>query len=532
MISSAPGRDIRQSKSDVFAVAILFFTALLLRFYRLFDLDAWFDESAILFQIEKSYGMIWNFCKTENLPPLYPWILKFWDGLFPGLFSLRFFSAILGALAPIAAYWLGKTLFNRKLGWMLGSACVLSVSLIHYSQMVRSYCIFPFFAALSVFGLVRAGETNRWRYWILTAVANTLGFYTHLFMLFLIAAELLWLVWINRQELSLLIRPLLAHLPAAIVMALWMIPMMQRYGVVQEAFYTPEISKAEIVKLWVFWGTGTDFRNQYLITSLLNLPFLAGLTFCLLQARRDKRAALLVMALVVPVVLVYALSWMGTSIFFKRYFIFLLPIYLAAVFYGFENHSRTVVRRTGMILTAVILLSSAAYYYHDYYEEHQEYTFIKAYGETGRYDGHAITRLGAMLKSKLQTGEVVVHYSNQTYRSFSFFPSIYYNHRSLPEYLYSQEELPAYLGRQYLQPGDQIRSLYDLKPLPASLWIVTLDSAAALFNEQAEVSAKARRKQTNFASFMHELKKELYQTEETREFGRITALHLRRNKAE
>ena len=174
-------------RADILNITVLFIAALLFRLFRLFDLDVWFDEVAILLQLDMSFGEIWNFCKIENFPPFYPWIAKAWNYIFPGDQSLRLLSAIIGALVPPAAYFLGKEVKDQKFGILLGFACVVSLPLIYYSQVVRMYGLFVLLGCISYTSFIRGMKTNEWKYWVLTAFANLLAFYTFLFAVFICA---------------------------------------------------------------------------------------------------------------------------------------------------------------------------------------------------------------------------------------------------------------------------------------------------------------------------------------------------------
>jgi hypothetical protein len=68
---------------------------------------------------------------------------------------------------------------------------------------------------------------------------------------------------------------------------------------------------------------------------------------------------------------------------------------------------------------------------------------------------------------------VIIHFSGSVIRTLSYFPSIYYHSRSLPEYIYSFEELSMQNGQQYLHPGERIADLYEINPLPRGIWVVT-----------------------------------------------------------
>ena len=142
----------RFTSSDFGIVTVLFVIALGLRWYNLTALDLRFDEVAILLQTSLSYSEIWEFCKLENFPPLYPWIIKFLNNYMHDPVQLRWFSAIVGALVPPIAYLLGKEIQGRKLGLLLGLATIVSLPLLYFSQVVRMYSLFVLAGMLFIWG--------------------------------------------------------------------------------------------------------------------------------------------------------------------------------------------------------------------------------------------------------------------------------------------------------------------------------------------------------------------------------------------
>jgi len=511
--------------------ALLFAVALGVRLIRLFDLDIWFDEAVIVLQLQKSFAEIWNICKTDNYPPLYLWLMKIWSSAFPGEGSLRLGTALMGSLTPPAAYALGKTLLDRRLGWALGIACVLSPSLIYQHQMIRMYSLFTFFACLSLVGFLRALRTNRWQDWILTAAANLLGFYTFLFMTFLIVAEILVVIWHYRLAFAKYFRPLVSQMPAILLMLIWALIAMQRAQQIREDFLLAPFSLVEIGKLWVFWGTGLDFENQYWLTLALNLPLLMGVLFALSKIRKYPSWGAAAALLLIPFVLVSAISLAGQSIFHKRYFLFLLPIYLALGLAGWFSLSHAVIRRLGIALFLCILLGSSVFYFVDYYGQHVEYGFIRGFAPDGRDNGRALSQGAALLKERLEPDEVIVHFSSSMLRSFSFFPMIWYHGRALPEFIYSVDEVHTYFGGQYLQPGDRIRSLKDLQPPLAGVWLVSLDSTEIFFDDSTLIARITRSKWLDREDFPRELAQAGFIRQETIHLGRVTLMHYRRERS-
>jgi 4-amino-4-deoxy-L-arabinose transferase-like glycosyltransferase len=516
------------TRMDWIAAAILFAVALAIRLIKLNALDVWFDEVVLLFQIKMSFGEIWTFCQNENFPPLFPWLLKTWNGFFPGESSLRLFCALLGALTPAAVYFLGREVQDRRLGWILGALCVLSVTLVYYSQMIRMYTILPALACLSVTGFLRGVKTDRLGVWIFTAVVNLVGFYIFLFFLLLVFAESLALIWFRRKNLKLLFRPLIAHLPTMIVMLLWVGVMLQRYTDVKIFFLELELSK-EFFKTWVFFGTAKmDFGNSYLAVAILNIPLLLGFIAAVIFAPRKMQHLALLILFAVPILIALAISLAGQSIFFGRYFIFLLPLYLCLAVGGWLSLPRRSVQVAGVVAIFITMTWTLGYYFTHYLEaHHKEYNFAVPHEVNQPGDGHALSHANDYLQQHIAGDEVVIHCSNPVDRVFSFFPSIYYNQRSLREYLYSADRIPNYFGNQYMLPGDQIRSFQEIAPSTTGVWLVTFDPPQLLTDPAYRLAYQGRNLWLNQENLPQQLTEAGFTPQNTLTWGRVTVIHYR-----
>lgn len=481
----------QSDKIDWILVVLLFFIALGVRLVRLFDLDLNFDEVVLLFQIDKSFAGIWNACKADNFPPLFPWMLKIWGSVCRTDAWFRLFAALLGATAAPAAYFLGKEIFNRRLGWLPGLGTALSVSLIAYSQFVRMFSLQPLLAVLSVFWFIRALRSNRWIYWLLTAVTNLIGFYIYIFTIFLFAGELLVLIVYYRLDIKRYFRPFIASIPFFIGVMIWLIPALTRYAAMQsEGFWTVPFAPEEAIKVWVFLGTGNDFRNHYLLTYLLNLPLLIGFVLGLIYSLKNEALRIVIAIFAVVGFILIATSFFGQSFFSKPYFIFVLPFYLTVVFAGWLNVKKVLWRRIGWIYLGLSFIVALSYYYYDFYLTKEFWGFVRPRPYAEANEGHCLTTMVKDLAARLGKGDVIVHYSDPDNRFRSFFPAVYYDHRVFPEYIYSQKELSQFNGRQYEQPGDRITSLQDLQPLPKGIWLVTLVDADDFFDKDVLAGRK------------------------------------------
>jgi 4-amino-4-deoxy-L-arabinose transferase-like glycosyltransferase len=466
---------------DIVIVILLFLLALGLRLIRLFDLDLNFDEAVLRLMSPGTFGEIWNQCKNDNFPPLYPWLVKFWLQWNDGDAWFRLLGAFTGALAAPAAYLLGKEASDAKTGRLLGFACALSVTMIFYSQFVRMFNIQPLLVCLSVYWFIKALKTHQWRFWIMTAVANLLGFYSYVFMVILVFSELIAAILFFKNDWNRYLRPLVAHGIFLIGVLLWLFPLLNRISVVEKEFWIPALSLLEIGKVWLRWGTGTDFRDHYIAAVAMNIPFLLGLLVDIFRRNKQLGVSLVTKIFIIVIVIIFLISKFGQSFVHIRYFLFITPLYLLLVVNGWVHIQKKIWSRLGLISLFISLGISAIYYYVDYYQMHDYYGFIRPLPYAEKSEGHALSSVAREIASRLDDGEVIIHYSDPYLRICTYYASLYYHHRSLREYLYSKQEIPLHNGRQYLKEGEWIRALDEVKPKPKGIWILTLHPPEFLF---------------------------------------------------
>jgi len=501
---------------------ILFLLALGLRLIRLFDLDLEFDEVTLLFRSQDSWVDIWNNCKLDNYAPLYPWLIKFWMLLGSGDNWYRLFGALAGSLTPLAAFLLGREIGGRKMAWLLGVATVLSPSLIFYSQFVRMFNVQTALVCLSLAAFFRALRTDSTRSWLLVMLFNLIGFFVYYFMLLMMLAEFSLLIYDRRRHWKSYFRPLSAQIPFVLGVLFWLIPAYQRSSkVAGSGFWTMPFGLQEIVKVWLFLGTGSDFRDHYGLAALMNLPFLLGALGVAAIRPRETKTVYVAFVLLFVLSLLATEASVGPSFFQNRYVLFVLPLYLLLALSGWLQLKKAFWRKAGIILIFLILACSLAYYYVDYYQVHDYFAFARPLPLAGPHEGHSLSIAAKNIESRIQADEVIIHFSDGTVRIRSYFASLHYHKRRLPEYLYAKEGVPEYNGRQYLQPGEWIASLHDLPHTPSGIWLVTLGFSESLLSDHPP-------RWVRDGNLPGEMRLAGYRRLETFQRGNVTVNHFRR----
>ncbi|TKJ42303.1 hypothetical protein CEE37_01085 [candidate division LCP-89 bacterium B3_LCP] len=487
----------------------------------MFDLDLWFDEVAILFQTEMSFAEIWSFSTTENFPPFYTWMLKVWGYFSTDIGWLRFLSAIFGSLIPLVCYLIGRELFNRKESLYFGLLCAFSVPLIYYSQNIRMYSLFVLLCSLSFLGFIKALKTNAWKYWVLVAVSNLLGFYTFLFMVFVMAGEFLVLFFRDRFRFTRYSRFLYLHLLVFILMLFWMVPFFERYINLSREVQA-HITLGQIAKVFFFLGTGTDFSDKYLLAFFLNIPFALGFIMGIRSWKDNKQITALAILFCCTVLFSCVLSTLGPTILYGRYLLFLLPIYFALILHGYKSVKSKILRTVVLSAVFISLLYSNLYYYTHYLKVHDDFRYL--WYEVERVDGHSFSKIAREVENQITEQEIIVHYSDPSIRSFSFFPFLYYHGREQPEYIYSKDDLPQHAGYQYLRTGERLGSLDELAELPKGIWVITLNSSTILTDYETLVET-TRQSWIHHDNLPGELDYFGYKYNQSSSIGGVTAAH-------
>jgi mannosyltransferase len=194
----------RITKYGITLLAIILIGAFL-RVYQLGAQSIWFDESSSVYIAKLSFTQFAQVLPTlERSPPLYFLILHYWVILFgTSEFAVRLLSALFGVLALPMIYVLGRQLFNEEVGLVAALILALSSFNIQYSQEARMYSLMVLLALLSMYFFTRFLQRNTVAISVGYVVSTTLLLYTHVYGMFVIIAQnvfLLTLLFLSREH--------------------------------------------------------------------------------------------------------------------------------------------------------------------------------------------------------------------------------------------------------------------------------------------------------------------------------------------
>jgi hypothetical protein len=251
---------------------------------------------------------------------------------------LRLPSLIAGTLTIPLVYMLGRRTVGRAPGVVAAALTTVSPFMIYYSTEARAYAVMMLLVVGSTLGMLLAIDTGRRRWWMLYAACASLAFWTHNTCLFVLGAQLLWVLWAHPEVR----RPaLLATVGAAVGTLPWL------PGFVNE-LQSPtltilsDLSPFSVAAVWeafTHWTIGYPYGGLARLTQIPGTPALvllaaAGLLAAggwlvrfrgarprlpgLSSRRRDDRLVLLIILLLVTPVAEGAISAVSTHIFGLR----------------------------------------------------------------------------------------------------------------------------------------------------------------------------------------------------------------------
>jgi mannosyltransferase len=298
-----------------------------LRVYHLGTQSLWLDEAYSVDMAKQSFLSVITYLDPNNTNqlPLYNTLLHFWMNLGHDEFTLRLLSTIFAVGSIPVLYWLGCRLVSKRTG--LIGAILLAVSPfdILWSQNARVYTIVVFFSLLSTAALVEALEGRR-AWWLLYVPASVAAVYAHNFALFVLIAQALFVLIYAlhyRQKLVWWAISLAAVVACCLPYAgaaLTQVSTAAGIGWIKPP--SPSTPFAVLITL-TNWYSLRPRPLFVLLPIILLMVILAGSSL-LLFARHRKAGVFLVLNVVVPFVLAYAVS-IWRPIFLDRYLIVALP---------------------------------------------------------------------------------------------------------------------------------------------------------------------------------------------------------------
>ena len=205
----------------------------------------WADEIYSLSTSQMPFtSLIEHTAKFDNHPPLFYSFLHFWIKIVDiSEKNTRLLSVLFGILTLFMTYFVGKLLYNDKVGMIATLLTSLSVFHIRYSQETRMYTLLTLLTLLSMFFLIKILQSEKkmfvWGY----VVSSLLLMYTHYSGCFIIIMQNVYiflLLIFKRNPSHLRVSGwILIQILLGILFVPWVIASVTQFTVVYGAPYPP-----------------------------------------------------------------------------------------------------------------------------------------------------------------------------------------------------------------------------------------------------------------------------------------------------
>ena len=147
----------------------------------------WGDEGLAVGIASHPFGDIPTLLRQDGSPPLYYLILNVWMSAFGTGEAATHTLSLLFALGSVAAaWWAGRGLFGRRVGWFMVALTALNPLLAHFANETRMYTLMVLLGTLATGSYLHVFLFGRRRYLPLLLASLVLLLYTHNWAFFLI----------------------------------------------------------------------------------------------------------------------------------------------------------------------------------------------------------------------------------------------------------------------------------------------------------------------------------------------------------
>lgn len=414
----------------------------------------WFDEAFTVIASRMGPALLLRGEADPVLPPFYFLALHFWQSAVgESEVAVRALSALCSLLAVAVAYRLAARLFGRRASlWMAGLMAV-SPFQVYYAQEARPYALIVLLSAglLWVFAEMLARPT-----WLMRGgyvVLASLGLYTHYFFGLVLAAMHLWAALYRRRWAFW--RCLLIGDGCAVLLFLPHLgTALSRAQTVTGGFWVERPSALAVLKTFdflLFAGTTPTWLVPLALFGTLGLTAVVG--FDLARYSRHARwcvpgVALVLSVIVLPIVVVFVVSRLGSSIYLDRSFALLSPAYLSLLAGGLVIRPR---RSPALVLAALLGLVAVISLAHFYFWPDGAKPHFRQAGE--------------FLAEHARPGDVLLNLHDSTYFSLRYYaPQV--------ESYILQNEQPWLLPEAWPRFGTHVTEDWvSARPTDARLWV-------------------------------------------------------------
>lgn len=306
----------------------------IIRLWNLGTKSLWYDETYTAFIAQKSPGTMLRYLITDGVhPPLYYWGMAIWLRVFgTSPVVLRLPSAIAGVLSVGLLYLLVRRMAGKPEAVLAALLLGLSPFFVWYSQDARMYavdCLAAIAAAFSFWQLFRAPSWKNMAWMIL---AHAVFYGLHYFGVFLLLAEICFLILFRRKYSGAWKFFLPAQIAALLPLAGWIAILLNRVNGSFGIGWIPKPGGLDPILTIVNFFVAN--AGVWTVSAILGAVVLGALILLSFFTRESKETlAFGLLWLVIPVLVIWVLS-QNIPVYIDRYLVFTLPAAVLLVSLG------------------------------------------------------------------------------------------------------------------------------------------------------------------------------------------------------
>jgi uncharacterized membrane protein len=354
-------------KTERIFLFTIFAVCLAIRIAFINQKNLWFDE---VFSWHLTLGSFYEIVVRTSAdihPPLYYFLLKIWSFVFgDSVISLRLLSALFMSLAVFFIYPVSRRVLSSENSFFVLLLYCVSPLNVYYAQEVRMAAMNLFLNAGSVYFLLRLTDNCKEKipgfkacmqdinfFWYV--ILTTSALYTHYFSFFILAAEISYVIYLNKTQIQKYYPYLTALCLVGIFYSLWLGTFIWHISKGQ-AWRVPQ-TLMQVLNEYSNYFKDLNFGLYYHYTNLNLVKYTAiilsiglllaiiGLFFKRKSERYDKSIALIVLTTFVPLILAGIISY-KQKVEFYRYLSILVPFILIVIVYGISKWNSKVLTLT------------------------------------------------------------------------------------------------------------------------------------------------------------------------------------------
>jgi hypothetical protein len=333
--------------------------------YRLTFRSFWFDEIAAI-NNARLLRPGFLFPDGGNMVGYYL-LLKGWLSLGEGEWTVRLLSVLLAAASAGTLYLLARSWFDRQVALIAAILLLASASFVRYGQEARGYVLELLLVIVAWLVLAEAVKRKSTKWFVLYGLIAGGAVAVHMFAGFFIAAQALSLLFFEKGQLPW--RKAVIGLGVAGLSAMPIVVVAARKGSGQIAWIPPLSSRTTGRVFSFLIGMPRSSSNEKLFEALNSVflvcgaaVWIGGLVVAFRTIARRGRGweawfyAAVMLWLLVPLALAFAVSATFQSLMVPRYFIALLPASALLLAVAISQVGEKVTRF--LALTLLVILSS------------------------------------------------------------------------------------------------------------------------------------------------------------------------------